>query len=180
MTIKVKQQLRGCTNVGDVLKGDRGDPGATFTPSVDELGNLTWSNDADLENPQSVNLKGPAGPQGEQGPQGPQGEKGDTGEQGPQGEVGPQGLQGPQGEKGETGEQGPQGPQGEQGPKGDRGETISSWNELDDRPFYEEIIDGETIVHKLDDKYLSDNVATTDYVSDAITEAITGAIGGSY
>lgn len=77
--------------------------GATFTPAVKE-GVLSWSNDRDLPNPESVNIQGP---QGETGPQGEKGDKGDPGEQGIQGETGPQG------EKGETG---PQGPQGEQGP----------------------------------------------------------------
>lgn len=32
--------------------------GATFTPSVDEDGNLSWTNDKGLENPATVNIKG--------------------------------------------------------------------------------------------------------------------------
>lgn len=58
------------------LKGDKGDNGeqgiqgppgadgsngATFTPSVDSDGNLSWSNDKGLSNPQTVNIKGPQG-----------------------------------------------------------------------------------------------------------------------
>ena len=35
--------------------------GATFTPSVDENGNLSWTNDGELENPETVNIKGPIG-----------------------------------------------------------------------------------------------------------------------
>lgn len=50
--------------------GEKGDPGAdgeagangaTFTPSVDSDGNLSWSNDGGLSNPATVNIKGPAG-----------------------------------------------------------------------------------------------------------------------
>lgn len=61
MIVKAKQTLRGSTNVGDVLKGDRGDPGVTFTPSMDDEANLSWTNDGGLENPATVNLKGPKG-----------------------------------------------------------------------------------------------------------------------
>lgn len=54
-------------------KGDKGDTGgqgpsgapgsngATFTPSVDAEGNLSWTNDKGLDNPQTVNIKGPKG-----------------------------------------------------------------------------------------------------------------------
>lgn len=54
-------------------KGDKGDTGgqgpsgapgsngATFTPSVDAEGNLSWTNDKDLDNPQTANIKGPKG-----------------------------------------------------------------------------------------------------------------------
>ena len=38
-----------------------GSNGATFTPSVDSDGNLSWSNDKGLSNPQTVNIKGPQG-----------------------------------------------------------------------------------------------------------------------
>lgn len=77
--------------------GERGAQGWTFTPSVDTEGNLSWTNDGSLANPETVNIMGP------QGPQGPQGTKGDTGAQGPKGEKGDQGEAGPQGPKGETG-----------------------------------------------------------------------------
>lgn len=43
------------------LKGKQGDPGITFTPSVDSEGNLSWSNDGNKENPQTVNIKGEQG-----------------------------------------------------------------------------------------------------------------------
>ena len=35
--------------------------GATFTPHVDEEGNLSWSNDKGLKNPDTVNIKGTPG-----------------------------------------------------------------------------------------------------------------------
>lgn len=46
-----------------------GDPtsvlkGATFTPSVDDLGNLSWTNDQGLVNPETKNIKGPKGEPG--------------------------------------------------------------------------------------------------------------------
>lgn len=124
--------------------GEDGKDGVTFTPSVSETGVLSWTNDGGLENPASVDIRGPAGAQGPQGEQGPQGPKGDTGDTGPQGETGPQGpkgdtgAQGPQGEIGSKGDTGAPGPKGDaftyadftteqlaalKGPKGDTGET---------------------------------------------------------
>lgn len=54
--------------------------GATFIPSVDSSGNISWSNNKNLKNPQTINIKGQqgdvgaTGPRGETGPQGPPGE----------------------------------------------------------------------------------------------------------
>ena len=45
---------------------------------MDAEGNLSWTNDKSLDNPQTVNIKGPKGDKGDPGEQGPQGEKGDT------------------------------------------------------------------------------------------------------
>ncbi len=108
------------------------------------------------------NIKGPQGPQGETGPRGPQGIQGIQGKQGVQGATGPQGPKGDKGDRGERGLQGIQGPQGETGPRGPEGprglsggvasvngvkpdengnvefEVASSWNDLTDKPFYEE------------------------------------------
>lgn len=189
----------------DGAPGEKGEPGAVFTPELDVNGNLSWTNNGGLENPDTINIKGPKGDTGEQGPQGIPGENGNPGQngttftpsvdssgniswtnngglpnpntvnimgpQGPQGETGPQGEQGPQGipgadgqdgakgepgengatftpsvnasgdlswsndgglpnpatvnikgPKGDTGEQGPPGPQGETGPQGPQGE----------------------------------------------------------
>ena len=64
------------------LKGDTGATGpagangATFTPSVDASGNLSWTNDKNLANPNTVNIKGPIG---QTGPQGPAGDAGNLG-----------------------------------------------------------------------------------------------------
>ena len=66
----------------------------TFTPSMSDDGDLSWSNDGGLANPATVNIKGPQGETGARGPAGADGAKGDTGPQGPQGEQGPQGVQG--------------------------------------------------------------------------------------
>lgn len=38
-----------------------------FVPHVDENGNLTWTNDSNLENPKTVNIKGPSGTDGKDG-----------------------------------------------------------------------------------------------------------------
>lgn len=38
------------------LRGAKGDKGITFTPNIDEQGNLYWTNDGQLENPNAINL----------------------------------------------------------------------------------------------------------------------------
>ena len=68
-------------------QGVGGRDGVTFTPSVSAAGDLSWSNDGGLANPETVNLKGPKGDTGLQGPIGPQGPKGDKGDTGPAGPV---------------------------------------------------------------------------------------------
>ena len=47
----VKQILLDARDSGEL-------DGATFTPSVDEAGNLSWTNDKGRENPATVNIKG--------------------------------------------------------------------------------------------------------------------------
>lgn len=66
--------------------GAAGAKGATFTPAMSAAGDLSWTNDGGLDNPATVNLKGPKGDRGEKGEQG---EKGATGATGPQGPAGP-------------------------------------------------------------------------------------------
>ena len=102
--------------------GPQGPTGYVFTPSVDSDGYLSWTNNGNLENPETVNIKGP---------QGETGQTGQTGQQGPVGYVftpsvasngdlswtnngnleNPEtvNIKGPQGETGETGQQGPVG-----------------------------------------------------------------------
>ena len=94
-----------------------------YIPSVSDDGYISWTNNAGLENPPTVNIKGPRGAQGL---------KGDRGYQGPQGEQGPPGPEGPIGPKGQDGTvtfsdltaeqkeslRGPEGPQGPEGPMG--------------------------------------------------------------
>ena len=70
------------------LKGEKGDPGsgsggsgengATFTPAVDSDGNLSWTNDKGLANPETVNIKGPKGDTGQNGAAGAKGDTGAT------------------------------------------------------------------------------------------------------
>ena len=75
-------------------QGLQGDPGYYFTPSVSDTGDLSWTNNGNLENPTTVNIKGP---------QGPQGKPGQDGKQGIQGPEGPQGATGPAGADGKDG-----------------------------------------------------------------------------
>lgn len=54
-------------------QGPQGDTGYYFIPSVNAAGDLSWTNNGGLPNPQTQNIKGPQGEQGPQGPQGPLG-----------------------------------------------------------------------------------------------------------
>jgi hypothetical protein len=45
----------------EVAQGAKGEDGFTFTPSVDSDGNLSWTNNGGLDNPTTVNIKGPKG-----------------------------------------------------------------------------------------------------------------------
>jgi hypothetical protein len=51
-------------------KGDKGDNGTTFTPQMDDNGNLSWSNDGGLKNPKTMNLIGSKGDKGDKGQDG--------------------------------------------------------------------------------------------------------------
>lgn len=86
-TFTVKNGSKGSQGIQGIQgeqgpKGDKGDTGAngtngtngkdgadgaTFTPSVDAAGNLSWSNDKGLTNPPTVNIKGPKGDKGDAG-----------------------------------------------------------------------------------------------------------------
>lgn len=124
-------------NGKDGSDGKNGEDGATFTPSVDSSGNLSWTNDGGLENPETVNIKGSPGADGvgitsiEQTTT----STADGGENvftvtltndvtatftvknGSKGSQGEPGVDGAKGDKGDTGEK------GEKGDKGDTGAT---------------------------------------------------------
>jgi hypothetical protein len=61
------------TNGTNGTNGTDGKNGATFTPSVDANGNLSWTNDGGLSNPSSVNIKGEKGEDGKDGVDGTNG-----------------------------------------------------------------------------------------------------------
>jgi hypothetical protein len=65
-TFNVKNGSKG-SNGTNGKDGADGDDGATFTPSVDSAGNLSWSNNKGLANPPTVNIKGPKGDAGSGG-----------------------------------------------------------------------------------------------------------------
>lgn len=111
--------------VDDIKKGAYN--GATYTPDLSAEGDLSWSNDKGLINPEPINIKGPKGDKGDRGEQGLKGDKGDIGLTGPKGDKGDTGtkgdtgLTGPKGDKGDKGEKGDKGDTGVQGPKGEQG-----------------------------------------------------------
>ena len=51
-------------------QGNPGSDGTTFTPQVSSEGVISWSNDGGKQNPESVNIKGPAGARGDDGQRG--------------------------------------------------------------------------------------------------------------
>ena len=61
--IYIYGETSGWVNNGKLqgAKGDNGNDGITFTPYVSKDGMLYWTNDGDLENPDSVNIKGENG-----------------------------------------------------------------------------------------------------------------------
>lgn len=74
--------------------GAAGKDGVTFTPSMSDDGDLSWTNDGGKANPQTVNLKGPKGDKGDAFTYSDftaaqlaalKGDKGDTGPEGPRG-----------------------------------------------------------------------------------------------
>lgn len=65
-TFNVKNGSKGSSGTNGT-NGKDGVDGATFTPSVDSAGNLSWSNNKGLTNPPTVNIKGPKGDKGDAG-----------------------------------------------------------------------------------------------------------------
>ena len=56
---QLQEQINNLNGSGN---GKPGDSGATFVPHVDAAGNLSWTNDKGLPNPDPVSIRGPAGP----------------------------------------------------------------------------------------------------------------------
>lgn len=97
-----------------------GTNGATFTPAVDSAGNLSWSNDKGLANPNTVNIKG------DKGDAGAKGDKGDPftyADFTPEQLTALKGAKGDKGDKGDTGAKGDKGDRGDTGAKGADGQT---------------------------------------------------------
>lgn len=134
------------TNGTNGTNGSNGKDGATFTPSVDSSGNLTWTNDGDLANPPSVNIKGPKGSDGSNGTNGKDGSNGKNGvtftpSVSAEGELSwsndggltnppSVNIKGPKGDQGPAGEGGGGGGSGDGIPKtGDRG-VLAGYNTL--------------------------------------------------
>ena len=63
----------------DGKDGKDGISGATFTPKVDAEGNLSWTNDGALTNPETVNIRGEKGDPGAAGSPGADGKDGEDG-----------------------------------------------------------------------------------------------------
>ena len=55
----------------DGVDGQDGAPGVTYTPTVSADGEISWTNDGGLQNPQPRNIMGPAGQDGQDGAPGP-------------------------------------------------------------------------------------------------------------
>lgn len=56
--IKARVNRPVITVNNDKLKVVKGETGAVFTPYVDELSNISWSNNGGLTNPPTRNIKG--------------------------------------------------------------------------------------------------------------------------
>ena len=56
--------INNLKNDEDFRADMKGEDGTTFTPSIDEEGNLSWSNEDGKENPATVNIRGPKGADG--------------------------------------------------------------------------------------------------------------------
>lgn len=147
-----EQKAQARANIGAVCPDDLGAT-ATFTPSVDAAGNISWTNDRGLENPATVNIKGPKGDTGATGATGPQGPKGDTGA------TGATGATGPQGPKGDTGDAGTAGADGYTPVKGTDYFTAAEIAEIEDNAADKAI------------EAMSGTYATTEAVNDAQTTA---------
>lgn len=187
------------TNGIDGKDGVDGENGATFIPSVDEEGNLSWSNDKGLDNPSTVNIKGADGKNGEQGIQG---DKGDPFTYEDFTEAQLESLRGPQGLQGVPGKDGIDGKNGVNGKDGSDGKSAyQSWLDLGNTGTEQDFIDslrgsqgekgqdgvngtngqdGYTPVKYRDYWNEEDITSIKDYCTNYIDENITQVLGGSY
>lgn len=105
--------------------------GATYTPHVDENGNISWTNDAGLENPETMNIRGPKGEDSTvPGPAGKDGKDGADGKDGEPGKDGKDGLPGKDGKDGIDGKDGAPGKDGTDGKDGKDGQDGKSAYEI--------------------------------------------------
>lgn len=148
LTPEQKESLRGPQGLPgrDGKDGLDGSDGATFKPTVNANGDLSWENDKGLANPEAVNIKGPKGDSGVDGAT----FKPFVNSEGDVSWTNDQGLQNPP----TVNIKGPQGKQGEQGKaftfddftpeqidslkiKGDKGEKGDPGNALEYLGSYE-------------------------------------------
>lgn len=130
-----------------------GEDGATFVPNMSENGILSWTNNKNLENPPPVNIKGKDGKDGKDGTNGKDGINGIDGKDGAPGKDGIDGKDGfspivsvtdiEGGHKVTIADK-----EGEKtfdvmdGKDGQGGGGVTSWNDLTDKPFGEELTEG--------------------------------------
>ena len=123
----------------------KGEDGAIFIPEVSNDGTLSWTNDKGLDNPESVNIRGPVGATGPKGDTGAQGEQGIQGPQGPRGEKGDKGDRGDPGKDGADGIVGRDGKDGKDGVNGADGKDgISATHRWDGTTLYVTSASGTT------------------------------------
>lgn len=67
INVEVENDLVNLQVNGEMTAGLDGENGATFLPSVDTLGNISWTNDKGLPNPTTRNIKGQTGDTGATG-----------------------------------------------------------------------------------------------------------------
>lgn len=122
------------SNFGELTVLHDGQNGATFTPNVSEDGMLSWTNDRELPNPEPVNIKGKDGKDGIDGKDGKNGVDGKNGIDGKDGYTPIKGEDYFTAE--EVQEIAEQAAELVDIPEG----GVTSWNDLTDKPFYDDIL----------------------------------------
>ena len=111
-SVSTPKSLSGNVGAKTINIGGKGDDGATFTPSVSADGIISWTNDKDLPNPESVNIKGAKGDKGDKGDSGTNGKDGADGQNGKDGYTPVKGVDYFDGEDGKNGTDGKDGQDG--------------------------------------------------------------------